>query len=562
MKIIHKLAAASVAALAVLSAGPASARVFDGGVDFTACDGFGAPSKSGDGMSEQALVMGIFVPDQGGDTVQRDVAMGAGGVAACGRALEDPRLLPAYWRRKVSLIRARAAHRMAEGDVAGGLADLDLAASAAVQPDDPFYRRAQGAGIELLRAYGMRVSGDRAGAVALAKRVVEARPYDRQTIVSALLALDITVDDADHRALARAAVRVDPGLIDVMFEEAIAARRYAEAVALYPHLDGPSLSTLLSDLPYAAGEAAFYRGLARWTDRDQVFKIRTAGQAAYAQAALGRPDQARAIIEAARADLLKAGEPRAEPNAKPHIIEYDQLRAAVVKRRMPDLEAVKALVELRIAAAADPAGVPIPETLVQAGNPVMRELADVVLPSRKGPDTPAIAKLRQVSRAPVAAPPLSPAKDVGYLFSQLPEPEVRERLERYRKPKPGKRYGALSPGYETQQEFSYDGFDSSPSMVAEAALLQAAEYARSKGFAGFAVVSRGDVRQSVQPTMYGQPSGPVHHTGYETSVDILPVDPAAPPAVIADVAWRVLDTDAVIAALLPVYGPKSELRRK
>lgn len=72
------------------------------------------------------------------------------------------------------------------------------------------------------------------------------------------------------------------------------------------------------------------------------------------------------------------------------------------------------------------------------------------------------------------------------------------------------------------------------------------------GKKGLIVVSRKDTSFHIDTTYYGNTvrSDP---DGYQTELDVVFVDPAALPPQYADAGWRVIDADAVYAALAPVY---------
>jgi hypothetical protein len=175
---------------------------------FIGCDGYGAPSEFGDGMTAEAdeVVSGQRIAPmleaQAGDTVRRTPEFGLEGIGDCGAALNDIQARPNYWERKVSLLRARALHRFAVGDIPGSRSDL-AAAGATVAPTqvDQFYQRSLKLSLDLENAFVLSRSGDPTDAERLAMTAWSSRPFSRQTTEAAILALGPAATQSDAKSL-------------------------------------------------------------------------------------------------------------------------------------------------------------------------------------------------------------------------------------------------------------------------------------------------------------------------------------------------------------------------
>jgi hypothetical protein len=153
-------------------------------------------------------------------------------------------------------------------------------------------------------------------------------------------------------------------------------------------------------------------------------------------------------------------------------------------------------------------------------------------------------------------------KDLETLFDSLPETETPGRIAKYKRAKSdfaGYLWGGVSgfkikehpdEGYTTVQ---FVGEASSGSIVEELALLRAADLALNAGRRGLIIVDRRDYQRTQNTMMYGTVlrSDPI---GYESSLDVVLVDPDNLPDRYKDVKWRVIDAGAVREQLGQVYA--------
>lgn len=538
---------------------------------FPRCDGYGAPNKAGDGMTKQALSGWIFVPNPGyGDTTRKDTRLGRSKVAYCDAALADPRLTPNHWMRKVSLLRARAMHRLSAGDDQGAIADLDLAEAAAADPNDPYYRRSLKLGIDLIRAYALR--SDPARAQALGAAAAEARPYSRQALVSVSTALGPDADQTLTDSLLRDLARLSPNLTGTVFEEAFEHGRFEEAIALYPSLIAP---TDLGDEPSYDFQRIALAQKNRKTAA--LFGAQATGEYAYALAATGKPTEAKAALAKAQADLDLAGQdPPAPPppppgkKAKPDLNYMATLESsAAIRNEGPGVLAPwVTLTNQRIRVAQGQARAVDDELAGRKLNPTYAsiDLIQTLAVAKSGSGGPTgaldpevvalkkkLAALRRDSRQ----------KELADLFDSLPEAESLDRAPVFG----SRNVGIFKPfQIETNPATGVTtikcwDFDAPGGMVEEMVLLKAADMALAAGKPGFMIVGRGDWKHSTVVVTYGV-SGPPQPAGYETRLQVLFVDPAALPPGYEASAWRVMDAAKVKAGLLPLYAPKPKGRSK
>jgi hypothetical protein len=553
---------------------------------FSACDGFGMPSSGGDGMTNYAMVWGIFNPPGYGTTARGDSAQSAAGIASCDAALADSHLKADYWMRRVNLLKARALHRLETGDAAGALNDLELARQAVQDGSDPFYQRSLGLGLDFVRAYALRRTGDVDGGAKLAREAWRQRPWTRLSGYAALIALGSSAEDPENRPLMQGLARLQPALLNDMFARAFETGQWSEVVDLYPQ-----------QLTPLRRRSAGYGGSVFETDyldrvEEEIFWASRSGGEAFALASLGRAEEARAALAAAQSRLTKALEPPEPPPPLPEppanarsfknqpTPEIDKRKRAeaetryrdrlaentrISARARPALDVWTKLVERRIAMDTAPvadllAGLstsPLPRG--SAGLSMVRALEARATAA----DRPALAALhKQLDVAPAPRPEMG----VSEFFRALPDAETQGRLTPYKQRSYNFWTGSdngftvkavtstdgLGLNDEGVISVSFRGVESPAAVVEELALLQAADLARGKGLKGFIIVRRYDIRHTISTTQYGMVlrSDPA---GYETQFYIVPVDPLNLPARYRGSPWRVIDADTVWNALSPIY---------
>jgi hypothetical protein len=528
--------------------------------NFPQCDGYAAPTSYTDGMT--TVVHGLtgrpaFFPAMA--IARQDLSASREGVAACDAALADERLPPQYWLRKVDLVRARAIHRLAAGDRAGAVDDLKRAEAAAIDPNDPYYRRSLGLGIDLVRAFALRLDGHRDQAIPLAMATWQKRPYDRHIGLAVLSVLDPDDNGGDVETVLRHLAALQPKAIDRLFVRAFEARRFDDAIAIYRQLAAPlnvrseGWSNRREDRLNDIGEAAF----------SAVYRADRHGCYAYALAATGKARAAGGEIAAARTAIVQelADGAQAEPTSPGKPDKYATLRAtsfAEARRaataRIDDWAAA---VERRSRGAGNE-GPPTGDASL-AFLETLRSTTHVTA----DPDFRDLVAMRSASESEMAGP----NKALDTLFNNLPETETEQRIAKYRQAK--NFIGQLAAGKSGFKivEHPDHGFTtvqfigevSSASVVEELTLLAAADAALQSGRKGLVIVNRRDLQRMVATMAYYTPVR-IDPFGFQSAIDVVFVDPDNLPDQYKTAAWRVIDAAAVRAQIGQFYERSTAAR--
>jgi hypothetical protein len=534
---------------------------------FQACDGYGSPTKGGDGMTKEATALFGLIATLGsaGNTRRSTPALGSAGVIACDQALADVRLIDKHWLRRASLLRARALHDLAASQPDEALNDLDRAVATVREPNDPFVKRSMLLGIDFVRGYALALKGDRAGATRLITQVQAQRPFDRAL---ALASLAILGDDhalVGQKPLTEEVARLDPRLIDIIFQSAFDRGEFDKVIIIHPHLKAPVRS---GDI-----------GVDRWAERIQdarkdaeelAFAADRGGRLAYAWAALGRPDEAKAALARARAELAAAtpsvlppppaGEKEGTSARIKRNLNDQVIRASLTANSRLDTWAKFVALRSEIVGLAPDAA---KERILAEKVPAAGVGLDLLkLMKTKTPDDPGLQSVIAQYQARLDMPsPITP-KEAPLVFKALPHTELASRVATYRKANSdfvGYLWGGIS-GFKTKPDASdpnrvtvqFTGEKSSGSVVEEMTLLRAADYAREHGKSGFVILERRDYERTVNTTYYGATlrSDPA---GYTTYLDIELVDAAHLPEPYGKVGWRVIPVAEVVTQLGPLY---------
>lgn len=528
---------------------------------YPACDGYGAPNPNGDGMTKEAT--GLL---GSASTRRSKPPLGANGIAACDQALADARLIDKHWLRRASLLRARALHDLAASRPDEALKDLDRAVAAVREPNDPFVKRSLLLGVDFIRGYALAVKGDRTGATRLIAQALVQRPFDRGLALAAMAVLGDDRAVVNEAPLAHEVARLDPRLVDLIVQAAFDRGEFDRVVALDPHLKAPTRSVDIGVID-------------RWREqlqdaRKDIAELRFAadrsGRLAYALAALGRVEEAKAALVKGRADLdaatpavmppPPAGEKEGSKNRLKRSINEQVIQAAVVSDQR--LQAWDELARLRMEVGTldpDAAKARVLSAKIPAGGVGLDLLK---LMKARFPADQELGTLISGFETKLNTPAAPSAKDAEIVFNALPHTELATRIATYRKANSGIvgfLWGGVS-GFKTIPDRSdpnrvtvqFTGEKSSDSVVEEMALLRAADYAREHGRSGFVILERRDYERTVDTTYYGT-TVRTAPGGYSTHLDIELVDMNRLPERYREASWRVIPVDQVVAHLAPVY---------
>ena len=531
---------------------------------FAQCDGYGAPNDQSDGMI-QYLTSSIFIKNIWTGVFRDRPPFGEPhGIGACDAALTTlDQKYPQHWLRKTSLLRARAMHRLVIGDTVGALKDLDAIDAAAVDRSDVFYQRSIKLGADLVRVYALRTSGRLAEGQTLAMQAWASRPYALDIAEATLTAIgpDISVENSEK--LLRSFASYMPTAGDFLYRDAFEHGRYAEAVEIYPGIQ---------PTPIPGDNSLQYRDTILLEEGNraltEVFWALEGGRRAYALAALGRQDEARAALKAARDRLNAAMAPspalpdNASMDARTRAAIHDQTNLQLRTSGEPVLDAWTTMVEARILVLEGKpedawAYLHKPNARV-ANNGPMAELLDSI-----GKLDPARASYAaDYMRRLIAARHSKPTAELGALFDALPEAETRGRLPDYREDVTNGLFGKtvgfdengfnLTPGNEAGvTTVKFRSRRATLQQLDELALLKAAEIARAAGKSGLVVVERRSIRHKINAIPNVRGTGTPD--GFEVQLDVMPIDAAVPPAKYQTMRWKILDANAVYSVLAPTY---------
>lgn len=550
-----KLRSAATAALFLLTAAPAAAQR-GGAAEFVGCDGFGAPTRGGDAMTRGADGISFFSNARASEQLRRQVpTLGAGGIALCTAALADPRLEPTHSLRRASLIHGRAMHRLASGDAALALEDLTLAEQSAAG-GGPLFERSFGLALRLARAFAMIKSGDAEGAARISSAIIADRPYDPGVAFAATRLQFAANQDWDgYVARIRQLATIDPTLIGILFTLSILRGEYEEAILLHPQL--------VLSLPRERGIYQI-EGLHQRAAQQVVLRAFFDGAFAFALQARGDEAGADAALAAARSNLERATAPpppRAdgrgpgrnarEKHAAVSQISTEATQALAVWERHVRLRRMVAAGRIdeviadleRAPVPSDPASLDLFEHMIRA-RPALRITVGASL-----------GALRQRIYADIAR---LMTFEIAELAERLPEPESPARLPVYEPDRGSFRiranedYQMPSGPLQGVQTVRFSSPRGSISTAHELALLRAAQLARDSGKKGLIVIARRATLRTLLST--GAGGIPIERaSGQEVEIDVILVDPADLPRDYAQARWRVLDPDAIWAALNPIY---------
>lgn len=530
---------AALYALGILMAAPASAASKD---DFVACDGLDQPGHQDDGMRGAV------------GTVQSTLtsATAAESIAACTRAIANPRLLPTQQLRRANLLRVRAAAYLQSERPVDALGDLDLAESATANlAGDRFFARSMGVSITLLSALAKAQQGDLPQAMALARAATAARPYALQVQQVAA-----TIEQLNRPAGASApspwlpVARLDPGAAAMAVIQEMQIGNFAGVVALR--------TSVLPDWPK---ERITQMGLVTHdpSANQMTSALVVLLDFAYARAATGDPRGARTDLAEARTRLTGL-RPDTATGGQPSLTEaLNAARDGFVNMRARQIEARASVAE----------GHPTEALATLIAAPLPHDAASVDLLRALKAATPA-ANVGLVPQT--AAFESDPAQDrrkalVAIVPATLIAPETPRAVIDYARARPdilgAVVKGAFSMGFGLLGGISRtNGFQSTPNadgsvkvefvgstpsapLVQEMTLLRAAEIAHEAGKPTFVIVARKDYTRRLNTTQRGVLIRSVP-TGYKTELTIRYVDGA-------DHTARTFDALAIIDALGPLY---------
>jgi hypothetical protein len=261
-------------------------------------------------------------------------------------------------------------------------------------------------------------------------QAIDRRPYFSDSAYLALLTLGPQALASDIETLFKTGARLNPLMLDGLYQWQLANGRYAEAVALYPEL--------VPARPYDQNKSAFQ---AEQSDRlaAERFWASRGGECAYALAVLGRAGDARAMLAATRDRFDKAIQAPPEPVGEETL--SDRTRRVLVANTglqinaaaRPLLDEFDRLVDLRLQVAAGHA----PEVLKALPTAklsktwAVAELIESIGRATPGQAAAAAAAAQQIRAQLAVEQPSVPSYGLADLAKRLPEAETAQRLPAY-----------------------------------------------------------------------------------------------------------------------------------
>ena len=539
-----------LAAVSGLVASPAAGAP----TDFTACDGYPAPDKKGDGITNAFIAYGL-----GRIAVRRsDPGHGTAALAACESALADPLLAAGHWLRRAHLLQSKAFHLLMLGRDEEALAALRESDSA-VPAGEALWIESGGAGNRALRALALFRGGRAEEARGELDAITAARPYAHSLrVLTRAVRLGFEGTDSYFQVL-RDEARFDPGLLPLLFRAAILYGRLDEAAAIHGQIS--------YDLPRRGAWV-----IEGWADRQygQIEdRAANAGAMAYVLAAQGRTEAGSALIAEARADLEDSMQ-RPGPDSSGAVsakAEQDfSRRLGSAQKGAAVLDRWQEAIALRAAAPTLPLKA-LRERIdsgLAAETPVAIDIlrqAKATTGTERNDRAAAVAELiRSLDEARRSAV-LADWRALGRL---MPRPETRRSKPKHMGDGTGNGIvlDATSGFYFRPVKGSesltvgYGNGNSTPSIVEEIGLLAAAMKVRQAGRDSFIIETRMTMERSLTDNAK-RPTRPLMPFGYEVRMQIRPVSSASLPTGLESSRWRLIDANEVYRRLTPKFDRSS-----
>lgn len=545
-----------VAAMASIMASPAVARDEP---EWTMCD-FGPDPQAGvfgrgrwlnNGMHEGAFVEAV--------SVGRGPATLKAAIAACTAMLDRPELTAEQWLRRISLLQARAAHRIDAGDAAGALGDLDqVAALIPATADRMEVDRSLTAGTLMLRAEAFSRLGRKQEAAEALTAAASRRPWNSrlQRLAGSMLVKDRAKSStkgenisAGELAIADQRLRLDNDARSARAMLRFVAEDYAGSLHDW-RLVRPAPGELTQS--YISVQGVTVRGMpgipVRTVDPSRLMS------AALAAVLAGDGEQARRWIAQAKTTAQNLPAPSQFEINFNAIIDKDQLTRELNRRsRLIDaaiaLEAGDKAKARALFLGATPLALDLP-TLAFGRRVLPEANLDAAIVNEESGDR------NKGEASATESTAIRPPVEARAIYASLPRYDAGNNRNGYSGQIPffkasGFKTTPMADGRGVTVRFL--GETSMATAVEEMTLLRAAELAKEAGKTAFLILERRDLKQTKQFTYGGSRVGNAIPAGFITELDVAFVDPTALPPTLADEADRLIPADQVIAALAPIY---------
>ncbi len=525
--------------------------------DYLACDGYPVPNpkkklKPGETQPEHRGWGGLG-PLYG----IRVRSFGVQGSVACERTLADPMLVPEFRARRLSLLRARALHELAENSDVTALATLDefdtFHATFATSEELAATRL----GSDALRAVALYRTKKATDAQKMLDSIVARRPYSpsvRRLASSIRLLFD--TDRGNRIAQLREQASYNPMMLRLMLMIALQTGDFENA-ALYA-------DQISFDLPKSRGGWTLSGEADRKYD-DIEGRAAIRGARAYALLAAGKTEQSAIELKGARDEVALAVEPPPpRPDGRKQIkrVEDDyRRRVAAGDKATEVLDDWSRAIALRLRAPkmtmkqlADEPESPRGEAMIvmsdliaqlRVTDPAEARAIDVTIDEIRRMQDLGMTKMLQLGFADLVK--LIPRDEHAEA-----KPKMRDEGRNFwRTDMEG--YRVMAADDPQLVNLRMGSLSASPAMVEEAAMLVAADHVRSLGKDAFIIESAMLVERTVTYGYYGYSAGGGTPQGFEYRLLIRPISMAAGehPAL----QWRAIKVTDVRTALAEKYPP-------
>lgn len=545
-----------LAAGAMLAAAPSWAQ----SVNFFSCDGYPAPTKKSDGITRADVLWGLG--SRTSDFRRDQSQLGGTGAAWCDAAIASPLLLESFWLRRSHLLQAKALHLLADGKHAEALAVLDQSDALGTARADPDFQVSIAVGNQALRIVALHGLGRTDEARKLLAAIDSARPFSVSFhVLRRHLALLFDEDTAAADAQMRLDGVLEPRLFRGLFWNAMLDE------------DFPVALTRAANVGFAApAERGGWSTQGELPARFKLIEERAEfdGAVAYALAATGRSDAAKARMAEARAtlDTVRIAPPKDSKGRMSRTAEADYLqRLDTARRAAASLDQWESNITLRAGvsgktlAEATALVEKMPKGSVMMIGDILRQVKPADAVERAQIESILVGQERRLRTERAKHDKF----ELAELVSFLPRPETMAMRPKVARVGLTIFVGDGMKGFTAKPidgtdlvDVSFGSNTSSSAQVEEAAFLAAANYARKQGKDGIAVVTSQLIRRTLNITttgwLYGS-STTSTPAGYEMRLVVRPVDRSALPPDLKDAGWRILGVDDVLGALAPRYTP-------
>lgn len=545
-----------LAAGAMLAAAPSWAQ----SVNFFSCDGYPAPTKKSDGITRADVLWGLG--SRTSDFRRDQSQLGGTGAAWCDAAIASPLLLESFWLRRSHLLQAKALHLLADGKHAEALAVLDQSDALGTARADPDFQVSIAVGNQALRIVALHGLGRTDEARKLLAAIDSARPFSVSFhVLRRHLALMFDEDTAAADAQMRLDGVLEPRLFRGLFWNAMLDE------------DFPVALTRAANVGFAApAERGGWSTPGELPARFKLIEERAEfdGAVAYALAATGRSDAAKARMAEARAtlDTVRIAPPKDSKGRMSRTAEADyHQRLDTARRAAASLDQWESNITLRAGvsgktlAEATALVEKMPKGSVMMIGDILRQVKPADAVERAQIESVLVSHERRLRTERAKHDKF----ELAELVSFLPRPETMAMRPKVARVGLTIFVGDGMKGFTAKPidgtdlvDVSFGSNTSSSAQVEEAAFLAAANYARKQGKDGIAVVTSQLIRRTLNITttgwLYGS-STTSTPAGYEMRLVVRPVDRSALPPDMKDAGWRILGVDDVLGALAPRYTP-------